>query len=336
TDDNSEPRDSEADGTNNCEPKLLQAITNSSNKLQQTRLKAFRTIAQILMHHHIPEYISKHSMTLMDALDKSLRRAQQGELVRLSRMSLELVRKFKPLLLAMIQDVVSCDVPSDCCIALGNLIFIEEGDHREVFSHMNVLQDVLERDNNPCKCTWSLLLTLLPPKYFHQQFCNGAMISVAHFLGFLTSTHLEVRLAAGETIALMVELGRQHEPSNILAESLPATIGEVQKLAIDARRYRAKHDRMTQLPERCIKFDHEKLALDSWLEHLNNRLRKLFGSGLNVQLKENCLVRDLLHLGPKVDEPSKQHRTTSNAATSKDRTVARAEHRQSKQSLGLE
>uniref|UniRef100_A0A182QFZ5 Uncharacterized protein n=1 Tax=Anopheles farauti TaxID=69004 RepID=A0A182QFZ5_9DIPT len=159
-------------------------------------------------------------------------------------------------------------------------------------------------------------------------------------------------------VALIVELSRQYEPA-FPAGCEPDMVEEVRKLANDGRKARAKHDRTKQRacfrdilhflernvsPERVIKFGHETLTLDSWCRHHRyNMLRKLFGSGLNVQLKENGLIRDVLDLGPKVDEQSNPYRTTvksnirfSPAVTSKERAVARVKHRQEKQSFRLE
>lgn len=61
----------------------------------------------------------------------------------------------------------------------------------------------------------------------------------------LESQHLEVRLAAGETIALIYELGREEDVD--FEEDFAMDIMEsLKQLATDSHKYRAKKDRKQQ------------------------------------------------------------------------------------------
>lgn len=61
--------------------------------------------------------------------------------------------------------------------------------------------------------------------------------------GLLDSPHLDVRMAAGEVIALMLERGRQYDYEWEASDEL---IEKLRQLATDSHKYRAKKDRKTQ------------------------------------------------------------------------------------------
>lgn len=69
--------------------------------------------------------------------------------------------------------------------------------------------------------------------------------SIKKFLGLLESPHLDVRMAAGEAIALILESGRAHE-ENFLEEHIGELCDAVKQLATDSAKYRAKRDRKAQ------------------------------------------------------------------------------------------
>lgn len=64
-------------------------------------------------------------------------------------------------------------------------------------------------------------------------------------MGLLESPHLEVRMAAGEAIALILESGRAHD-ENFLEEHIGELCDAVKQLATDSAKYRAKRDRKAQ------------------------------------------------------------------------------------------
>ncbi|KAG8324051.1 Interferon- developmental regulator 1 [Homalodisca vitripennis] len=63
--------------------------------------------------------------------------------------------------------------------------------------------------------------------------------------GLLDSPHLDVRMAAGEVIALMMERGRQYD-DDYEWEAGEQLIDKLRQLATDSHKYRAKKDRKTQ------------------------------------------------------------------------------------------
>lgn len=63
--------------------------------------------------------------------------------------------------------------------------------------------------------------------------------------GLLDSPHLDVRMAAGEVIVLMLERGRQYD-DDYEWEASEQLIEKLRQLATDSHKYRAKKDRKTQ------------------------------------------------------------------------------------------
>lgn len=64
-------------------------------------------------------------------------------------------------------------------------------------------------------------------------------------MGLLESPHLDVRMAAGEAIALVFESGRSHD-EDFLESYLDDLIIVTKQLATDSHKYRAKRDRKAQ------------------------------------------------------------------------------------------
>lgn len=364
------------------EEKLLQAIENVSDKAQQTRINAFQTINEILVHHYIPDFIDDRKVTLMDAVEKSLRRGKGVEQAWAARIipllviqieALEdigtLVTALKPLLLITAQDASAAfDARAKCCSALGLLCFVGVDDLGEILPLMKALHGIfagsfLKGDNSPSGASteagalhsaalsaWALLLTLLPPGDVVALTTagGGIMPSMDNLIGMLQSPHLDVRVVAGETLALLLELGRQHD-DEFLDEHINELIEATQKLATDAHKYRAKRDRKVQRatfrdvlhfleedvsPEISIKFGRELLLLNNWaIHHQYTCMRNALGFGMNVHLAENVFVREVLQLGPKIDEPERLRKAVKaeqrflNAAAFKARTISRGKNR---------
>ncbi|XP_053682693.1 interferon-related developmental regulator 2 isoform X2 [Sabethes cyaneus] len=364
------------------EEKLLQAIENVSDKSLQTRISAFQLINETLVHHYIPEFIDDRKMTLMDAIEKSIKKGKGSEqswaarIIPLLVIQLdgaddinELIKVLKPVLVATALDTAaSYDARAKCCMALGLMNFLASDDPGDLLPLMKNFETIfsgsyLKGDSSPSTAgidaatlhssalsAWALLLTQIPSGDLVSMVNSGnALIpSIKKLTGMLQSPHLEVRMAAGETLALILESGRSHD-EDFLTEELNDLIEATQKLATDAHKYRAKRDRKVQratfrdvhryleediLPEISIKFGKETLLLDTWsLHHQYICLRNALGFGMNVHLSENAFLRDVLQLGAKMDEQernckmAKAEKKFINAAAFKARSITRGKNR---------
>lgn len=66
-----------------------------------------------------------------------------------------------------------------------------------------------------------------------------------NLIGLLQSTHVELRMACGETIAIILECGRVHD-EDFLEVYISDLIEATSELAKDAQKFRAKKERKAQ------------------------------------------------------------------------------------------
>lgn len=69
--------------------------------------------------------------------------------------------------------------------------------------------------------------------------------SISNLIGLLKSPHVEVRMAAGELFAVILECGRIHD-EEFLEVHVPDLIEITTELAKDSHKFRAKKDRKAQ------------------------------------------------------------------------------------------
>lgn len=165
--------------------------------------------------------------------------------------------------------------------------------------------------------------------------------------------HLDVRMAAGESIALLLECGRAHD-EEFLDEYLTELTEMTKQLATDSQKFRAKRDRKQQRatfrdvlhyveedmsPEITIQVGNgitkEQLLLDTWaIHHQYNCICNALGSGMNIHLLDNDFLRDVFQMGIKLDASqvavkklSKNEKRAIQAASFKARTISRGKNR---------
>ncbi|XP_024838848.1 interferon-related developmental regulator 2 isoform X6 [Bos taurus] len=164
----------------------------------------------------------------------------------------------------------------------------------------------------------------------------------------LSSESVNLRMAAGETIALLFELARDLE-EDFVYEDTEALCSELRTLATDSNKYRAKADRRRQrstfravlhfveggeCEEETIRFGLEVLYVDSWARRrVYAAFKDALGSGMHHHLQNNELLRDIFGLGPvlvldaaalKACKISRFEKHLYNAAAFRARTKARS------------
>ncbi|XP_017130297.1 interferon-related developmental regulator 1 [Drosophila elegans] len=366
------------------EEKFEKALEQATEKSAQTRVQALQAICELLMHRYMPDFVEDRKMTLMDFVEKSIRRGKGQEQVWGARLAPLLVlqmggdegisKAMNQFLLNTVQDKsVGFDARAKCCTALGLLSFLGCEDVGELVQLMQYFEAIFAGsylrgdDKTPVSVTaeagtlhaealnaWGLLLTLIPSGDFVSLMTTGQNMfpSIKKFLGLLQSTHLDVRMAAGETIALILESGRAHD-DDFLEEHIPELSEAVKQLATDSHKYRAKRDRKAQRatfrdvlryleedisPEISIRFGHESLTLDAWsIHHQYSALCTVMGPGMTSQLQENEFIRDIFQLGSRPTntgingnakvKQSKLERHLVNAAAFKARSITRGKNR---------
>lgn len=271
-------------------------------------------------------------------------------------------RDLTGLLLATVSDnAASLPVRSKCATAIGANCFIHgEEDIVTVSDALLALfsgsflkgNGALQTNLTPASIamhasalmSWSLLLTVQP---------NSAVYSLTERYGqkiseLLESPDVDLRIAAGEAIAIMYEICQEMDDEFEL-ENHNSLIDKLKLLATDAQKFRAKKDRRVQRssfrdilksieegerPHVVVRFGRERLTINSWCSKRQyDALCLVLGSGMNLHLTENDLVRDIFELGSPLSgldgsvKLSKFARHMENLAADKARTKSRGRMR---------
>lgn len=370
-------------GVEKFEEKLMQAIENASEKSQQTRVNALQVMNEIFMHHSLFDSIEERRVTVMDIIEKSLKRGKGQEQALAAKMAAllliqlqgdeEVVKTLAPLLQHTALDKsATSDARAKCCLSLALLHFLGGDDVGDLIVLCHLFEGIfsgsyLKGDNTPSTATadagtlhaaalgaWALLLTLIPSGDVVSLIQTKQILgSFKNLMGLLQSPHLDVRMTAGEAIALLLECGRGHD-EEFLDEYIPELIEITKLLATDSQKFRAKRDRKQQRatfrdvlhyveeeisPEITIQVGNgitkEQLILDTWaVSHQYNEICTALGSGLMHHLLDNDFLRDVFQMGIKVDASqvtlkklSKNEKRAIQAASFKARTITRGKNR---------
>lgn len=365
------------------EEKLMQAIENASEKSQQTRVQALEVINEIFMHHCMFEFIDERRVTVMDIIEKSVKRGKGQEQALGAKLSAllviqlqgdeEIVKTLAPLLNHTALDKsTTSDARAKCCLSGALIHFLGGDDVGDVIQLCKGYESIfagsyLKGDSSPSSAaadagalhaaalsSWALLLTLIPSGDIVSIIeTNQILGSFKSLMGLLQSQHLEVRMTAGEAIALLMERGRDHNES-FLEEYLIELTEMTKLLATDSQKFRAKTDRKKQRatfrdvlhyveeeisPEIAINVGNgitkEQLILDTWaIHHQYNSICNALGSGMNIHLLDNEFLREVLQMGAKVDKTqvtlkqlTKNEKRAINAASFKARSISRGKNR---------
>lgn len=366
------------------EDKLIQAIENASEKSQQTRTNALTVMTEVFMHHYMYDFLDERKITVMDIIEKSLKRGKGQEQALAARLAALLLiqlqgdedvsKTLSPLLHHTALDKsASFEARAKSCLALSLLQFLSGEDNvGDTILLCQMFEGIfsgsfLKGDNTPSSASqdaatlhsaalssWALLLTLIPPSDIVSLIETKQILgSFKNLMGMLQSQHLDVRMTAGEAIALLLECGKIHE-EEFLEEYIDDLIEITKQLSTDSQKFRAKRDRKQQratfrdvlhyiedetLPDIQVQvgsgITKETLVLDSWaLHHQYNSICNALGSGMNYHLFENDLLRDVFQMGVRLDATqismtklTKSEKRAIQAASFKARTLTRGKNR---------
>lgn len=262
-------------GVEKFEDKLLQAIENATEKSAQTRTQAIQTICDILQHRHIPDFVDDRKITIMDIAEKSLRRGKGSEQEWAARLAPLLIIQLggedevSTTLSAVLHTIVqnksnSYSVRAWSSTSLALLNFLGCDDIGHTIEAMRLFEQLfagsyLKGDKTTPTVSedaaqlhvaalgaWGLLATLIPSGDFCTSMNNGSLgPTMSNLIGMLKSSHVEVRMACGELIAIILECGRAHD-EDFMEDHIPDLIDVTAELAKDAQKFRAKKERKAQ------------------------------------------------------------------------------------------
>jgi len=358
------------------EGKLKDAIELATQKSAAGRVKALDAICTGFLKRYCPDFVENQQMTICDLVERSLKKGKGGEVEVGAKLSIllalqlhdpeEVYKELKTLMVQIVNDKTANPAArAAVATSLAGLCFLGGGEMAEVVNTMAVLEGIFsasytkaEWTNLPsfppditalhssCLSAWSLLLTLQSSGEVNRL----ANSTISKLEGLLLSSDVDLRITAGEAIALILEFSYDYD-EEFEPDGLATLIESLKQLATDSNKSRSKKDRKEQRssfrdilrgveegdpPNEKVKFGQEVLFLDCWYKKVQyDWFCKVIGSGMNLHLNSNYMLREVFELGaplPAFDaatssRPSKTERNAANQLAFKARTQSRNKNR---------
>merc|ERR1712123_105667 len=252
------------------ENKMKEAIDLATQKAAAGRVKALESINAGFLKHCNPDFVEKQKMTICDLVDKSLKKGKGDEVEVAARLSILLALQlhdseevYKELRGLMVQIVTDESAPpaarAAVATSLAGLCFLGGGEMTEVVNTMAVFEGIFSASfSKPewslpafppeiqalhfsCLSAWCLLLTLQSSSEVYMM----ANSTTSKLEGLLMSNDVDLRISAGEAIALVLEFAYDHD-EEFEPEGLDSLISIIKQLATDSNKSRSKKDRKEQ------------------------------------------------------------------------------------------
>lgn len=367
------------------EYRLKGLIDLTLDKSAKTRQAALEGLKNALASKLLSEFILERRMTLTDSIERCLKKGKSDEQRAAAALasvlcvqlgpgieSEEVLKTLGPVLRKVICDAAaSTQARQACATCFGVCSFIATDDITELFSTLECLESIFsksykEKDTSVIGSSpstvlyissllaWTLLLTICPINELKKKL-------EMHFHklpSLLSSDDVNMRIAAGESLALLFELARGME-SDFLYEDMESLTEMLRALATDGNKHRAKVDKRKQrsvfrdvlravedrdFPTETVKFGPERMYIDCWVKkHTYDTFKEVLGSGMQYHLQSNEFLRHVFELGPpvmldtatlKTMKVSRFERHLYNSAAFKARTKARSKCRDKRTDVG--
>ena len=324
------------------EDNLIEAFDNLMAKSAKTRLVAFETIRKALAQRCMVDFIYNRKITILDTINRSMKRSK-GQDLGYAAILISLVcstigpepetdpifSELNSQLLVLLADpTVSADVRTKCArsIAVCTYVVGVAGYIEQVMDRLYAIfsascakgdgtmpshTEQIATLHSTCIQGWSLLLTAsnsLAPA-IAIELVEDRMDKITELLD---SPHLDIKISAGEALAVMCELIKSQN-DDVTAEDFDDLCDKLRELMTDTQKSRGKKDLRQQRssfreilaaieedesPSMVIKFGRERLTLNSWFKRRQyDAFCEVFGTGINHHLAENEVMRDIFGLG---------------------------------------
>ncbi|KAE8611859.1 hypothetical protein XENTR_v10012624 [Xenopus tropicalis] len=351
--------------------KLKEDIENVMDKSVKTRLAALGNLRLALSSQVLADFLVERRITLAEALERCLKKGKEEEqtvaAIVLSLLCIqlgcgaegeELFRCVKPVLTNLVTDSsAGLSARQSCATCLGLCCYIAAEDVEDLISTVCCLEGIFTSCYSNCSApspalqgllccamqSWALLLTICPASHVHKVLESH----LPRLPGILSCESVSLRIASGENLALLHELGHDLD-EDFFYEDTDSLCVTLKALATDSNKYRAKTDRRKQrsifrdvlhyiengeFQEETIKFGLEVMFMDSWARRRTyNAFKEILGSGIRHHLQYNEVLREIFSLGPplvldaatiKASKISRVEKHMFNSAAFKARTKAR-------------
>jgi len=199
---------------------------------------------------------------------------------------------------------------ADAQDTMGLLESIFVGSYKKGDGSIRILTNELYQLHTTALSVWSLLLSTMSTSYVN----SITKKYLSKFQDFLESPSVDLRIEAGETLAMFYEFGLEDDNSEINNYDNTQLVELLKTLAKESGKARSKKEKRTQhssfrdiqltieqgeLPEPFkVKFGKEEMEIDSWIKRKHyNSFCEILGTGMNPQLQENEYLREIFELG---------------------------------------
>ncbi|XP_015976482.1 interferon-related developmental regulator 1 isoform X2 [Rousettus aegyptiacus] len=307
------------------EYKLKGFIDLTLDKSAKTRQAALEGIKNALASKMLYEFILERRMTLTDSIERCLKKGKSDEQRAAAALasvlcvqlgpgieSEEVLKTLGPVLKKIICDgAASVQARQTCATCFGVCSFIATDDITELYSSLECLETVFtksclkEKDTRvagsaglqvSALLAWTLLLTVCPVSEVKKRL----ELHFHKLPSLLSSDDVNLRIAAGESLALLFELARGVE-SDFFYEDMESLTHTLRALATDGNKHRAKAEKRKQrsvfrdvlraveerdFPTETVKFGPERMYIDCWVKkHTYDTFKEILGSGMQYHLQ---------------------------------------------------
>ncbi|XP_056655537.1 interferon-related developmental regulator 1 isoform X2 [Monodelphis domestica] len=325
------------------EYKLKGFIDLTFDKSAKTRQAALEGIKNAMASKILYEFILERRITLTDSIERCLKKGKSDEQRAAAGLacilcvqlgpgieSEEVLKTLGPILKKIICDgTASIQARQACATCFGVCCFIATDDITELYSAMECLENIFtksyhkEKDTNGICSTpntvlhissllvWTLLLTICPTNEVKKKL----EMHLHKLPSLLSCDDVNMRIAAGESLALLFELARETD-NDFYYEDMESLTQKLRALATDGNKHRAKVDKRKQrsvfrdvlraveerdFPTETVKFGPERMYIDCWVKKQTyDTFKEILGTGMQYHLQSNEFLRNVFELGPPV------------------------------------
>lgn len=324
------------------EYKLKGFIDLTLDKSAKTRQAALEGLRSALASKLLSEFLLERRMTLTDSIERCLKKGKSDEQRAAAALasvlcvqlgpgieSEEVLKTLGPILKKIICDgTASIQARQTCATCFGVCCFIATDDITELYAALDCLEglfskaslkekDALVLGGGPSSglpvsalLAWALLLTICPASELKKR-----LETHFHKLpSLLSSDDVNMRIAAGETLALLLELARGME-SDFLYEDMESLTEMLRALATDGNKHRAKVDKRKQrsvfrdvlravedrdFPTETVKFGPERMYIDCWVKkHTYDTFRRSWAPACSTTCRRTNSFATCSNWGPR-------------------------------------
>ncbi|CAI9550985.1 unnamed protein product [Staurois parvus] len=361
--------------------KLKGLIDLTMDKSAKTRQTALEGLKNGLASKILNDFILERRLTITDSIERCLKKGK-GEEQRIAAAlacllccqlgsgneSEEVFKTLAPTLKTIVCDrSASTQARQACATYLGLCCFIAADDIEDLYGTMECLENLFtkqyrsEGGADSCSAlhiqalqSWTLLLTICHTSEAKKKID----IHLPKLPRLLSCEDVNMRITAGETLAVLFEIAREAD-ADFYYEDIEPLTQTLKALATDCNKHRAKVDRRKQrsvfrdvlravedgdFQAETIRFGRERMHIDCWVKRLTyDVFKELFGSGMQFHLLTNGFLRSIFELGPPLClsaadigamKTSRVERHMNNSAAFKARTKARSKLRDKRADVG--